>query len=310
MMRLVEPLRLSWERFFHAPCDARLIALLRIGFATLVLMQALLMLPQLHLLWSVHGMLPLDQLHDVAGGFVPTLFSVLPRSDLVLWLGYALLLLHAGLLLVGYRARLQLICTVVWLISFQNRNPLVLNGQDAVLRLIGFFLTMTPVGAAWSVDRRRGAVPARPPGYFPIRLLQAQIAIVMLSAGIWKLRGDDWVNGTALYYVTRLEGFWGNLPLPSAALDSRLVLRSLSYATLALELCVPILIWLPRTRRAALGVALGFHACLAYSMNLFLFAPIMMLGWCAFLERPDFEWFARRLKGGAPKHETLKGELA
>lgn len=310
MSQLLHYLRGRWESFFHASCDPRLLALLRIGFASLVLLQALLMLPQLHPLWSVHGMLPLNELDAVAGGFVPTLFRVLPSSDAVLWLGYGLLLLHASLLLIGYRARLQLICTLVWLISFQNRNPLVLSGQDAVLRLIGAFLTMTPVGAAWSIERRRGTAPARPPAYFPIRLLQVQIAIVMLSAGIWKLRGDDWTNGTALYYVTRLDGLWGNLPLPSAAVASRLVLRWLSYATLVLELGVPILIWLPRTRRVALGVALGFHACLAYSMNLFLFAPIMMLGWCAFLERSDFDGLARWLKSRAPTDETLKGELA
>lgn len=157
-------------------------------------------------------------------------------------------------------------------------------------------------------DRRSAA--ARPPSYFPVRLLQAQIAIVMLSAGIWKLRGDDWVDGTALYYVTRLDGFWGNLPLPSAALGSRFVLRALSYATLVLELSVPLLIWLPRTRRVALGCALGFHACLAYSMNLFLFAPIMMLGWCAFLQSSDFDWAARWLERRSPRPQVCKGELA
>jgi len=300
-------LRARWDEFFYGPCDPRLLALLRIGFASLVLVQALLMLPQLNMLWSVRGMLPLADLRDVADGLVPTLFSLLPSSDVVLWVGYGLLLLHASLLLVGYRSRLQLACTLVWLISFQNRNPLVLNGQDAVLRLIGVFLLLAPVGAVWSIDRRRGASPARPAAYFPIRLLQAQIAIVMLSAGVWKLRGDDWLNGTALYYVTRLDGFWGNLPLPSAAVSSRLTLRALDYATLVLELSVPIAIWFSRTRTLALGAALGFHACLAYSMNLFLFAPIMMLGWCAFLEKSDFDWLAQRARAGVGT--TWKGEV-
>lgn len=151
---MIRTLQNAWNAAFYGTCDPRLLALLRIGFASLVLVQALVMLPQMSMLWSEHGILPLADLHDVAGGFVPTLFSVLPHSDLVLWSGYALLLLHASLLLVGYRPRLQLVCTLVWLISFQNRNPLVLNGQDAVLRLIGVFLIPAQIGAAWSVDVR------------------------------------------------------------------------------------------------------------------------------------------------------------
>jgi len=284
-----------YERFFFAPCDARLLAVLRIGFATLVLAYALAMLPSARMLWSEDGMLPLSAVPVAAGGFVPTLLSLLPSSDVWLWTGYALLVLHAGLLLLGYRSRLQLLGLLIWLVSLQNRNPLVLNGQDALLRLIGVFLLGAPLGACWSFDRLRESEKAVAP-YWPIRLLQLQIAVVMLSAGIWKLRGDDWTSGNALYYVTRLEGFWGNLPLPHSFVHSRSLLRVLTFGTLVLELSVPILIWTRRLRRASLVTALLFHAGLGYAMNLFLFAPIMMLGWCSFLERADFEDSSRLLR--------------
>jgi hypothetical protein len=253
------------------------------------------MLPNARMLWSENGMLPLSAVSAVAGGFVPTLLSLLPSSDVWLWTAYALLVLHAGLLLVGYRSRLQLVCLLIWLVSLQNRNPLVLNGQDALLRLIGVFLLSAPLGACWSFERSRASEePA--PAYWPIRLLQLQIAVVMLSAGIWKLRGEDWTTGNALYYVTRLEGFWGNLPLPRSLVQSRQLLRALTFGTLGLELSVPILIWTRRLRRASLVTALLFHAGLGYAMNLFLFAPIMMLGWCSFLERADFDDSARLLR--------------
>jgi hypothetical protein len=251
------------------------------------------MWPLLEMLWLESGMLPLAALPAVADGFVPTLFSLLPRSDSVVYIGYCLLGLHACLLLIGYRPRLQICAALVWLISFQSRNPLVVNGQDAVLRLIGLFLALAPLGARWSLDGYLGRAASARISYAPLRFLQIQIALVMFSAGVWKLRGDDWTDGTALYYVTRLEGFWGNLPLPAALESSPAVLRVATFATLALELSVPILIWWPRTRRAALALALLFHAGLAYAMNLFLFAPIMMLGWCAFLQREDLEALTR-----------------
>lgn len=291
-----------WNGFFHAECDGRLLALLRIGFASLVLLHYLALLPSFDQLWSGHGIVPLADLYAVADGFVPTLFSALPRSDGVMWLGVALLLLHATLLLVGYRSRLQIVLLLVWLISLQNRNPLVLNGQDAVLRLTGVFLALTPLGSRWSLDQRRSGFSRATATMWPLRLLQVQIAIVMLSAGLWKLSGDDWTSGNALYYVTRLDGFWGNLPLPESALTSRPLLRAATFGTLALELVVPIAIWFPRTRRVALVAALLFHAGLAYAMNLFLFAPIMMLGWCSFSKTEDFDLLERafaRLAGSA-----------
>jgi len=285
----------AWSAFFYAECDGRVLALLRIGFALLVLLHWVAMRPLLEMLWLDRGMLPLAELPAVADGFVPTLFGLLPANDSVVYVGYHLLGLHACLLLIGYRSRLQIIGVLLWLISFQSRNPLVVNGQDAVLRLIGVLLALAPLGACWSIDRYLGRVKDSRIPYVPLRFLQVQIALVMLSAGIWKLRGDDWTGGTALYYVTRLEGFWGNLPLPSALSSAPLVLRIATFATLALELTVPVLIWLPRTRRAALGLALLFHAGLAYAMNLFLFAPIMMLGWCSFLQREDLDALARRV---------------
>jgi len=287
---------MSFTGMLRPPADTRVLAGLRIGYASLLLIHWWVFLPEVEMLWSDHGVLPLSQLGAVASGFVPTLFHALPRSTSVVYFAYGLLGFHAVLLLAGYRTRFQAVAVLVWLVSFQNRNPLILNGQDAVLRLIGFWLLLLPIGEAWSLDaiaargKPRGTVRV---DAWPLRLLQVQVALVMLAAGIWKLRGDDWIDGTALYYVTRLEGFWGNLPVPEALLSSSTALRFLTYATLAIELTVPLLIWLPKFRRAALATALGFHLALAYAMNLFLFEWIMILGWCAFLRPEDLAIIAR-----------------
>jgi hypothetical protein len=314
MRRLVAEASIRWNDFFHAPCDTRVLAAMRIGFASLVLVHWVSFFPSVATFWSVNGMVPLAEIHEMAGGFVPTLFSVLPNTDLVVWLGYLLLGLHAILLLVGYRSRFQIVAVLVWLVSFQSRNVLLVNGQDAVLRLIGVFLAFAPLGARFSVDRRLGRAIPQGASYFPLRFVQIQTAIVVFAAGVWKLRGDDWTSGNALYYVTRLEGFWGNFPLPTALTSSPAFLRSATFATVAIELSVPLLIWIPRARRVALAVALLFHASLGYSMNLFLFEPIMLLGWCSFLQREDVDWLARTLSRrteevGVPMTST-QGEVA
>jgi hypothetical protein len=293
----------AYHRFFFVTADARLLAGLRIGYALLVLVHWAALFPHLEMLWSEHGVLPLERLTSVAGGFAPTLFYLLPRNDAVVYGAYALACIHAVLLAVGYRTRLQTALVLVWLISFQNRNPLAENGQDALLRLIGAFLLLLPTGRAYSFDARAATgTPAPIPG-FALRLLQLQVCFVMLAAGLWKLRGDDWTRGTALYYVTRLQGFWGNLPVPSWFMHSERALATATFATLAVELVVPLAIWVPGLRRGALLVATAFHLSLAYAMNLFLFPWVMLLGWCSFLRPEDFAW-VRRI------HAALRGSDA
>ena len=54
-----------------------------------------------------------------------------------------------------------------------------------------------------------------------------------------------------------------------------------------LELALPIALWLPRTRVIAVVVAALFHVGLDYTMNLFLFHPLMLVGLLAFLAGPS-----------------------
>ena len=73
--------------------------------------------------------------------------------------------------------------------------------------------------------------------------------------------------------------------------DSRLgvelaAIKALTWSTLALELALPVVMWLPRTRLIAVVVAGLFHLSIDYTMNLFLFHPIMLIGLLAFVALP------------------------
>jgi len=288
----------AWERFFYGDpgVDGRVLAVLRCGLAALVLVHVGALFPHVGMLWSEQGLLPLSDLAALTGGTAPTLLALLPRWQAAPYVAFLLLGVHACLLFVGYRTRLQAVLVVVWLFSFQCRNPLVTNGQDALLLISAGMLALLPTGSAWSLDaRRRPPSGPAPEALWPLRLLELQVSFVMLSAALWKLLGSDWTRGTALHYVTRLRGFWGNLPVPAGFTESETLLAAATYVTLALELLLPVAIWVPRLRRTALVVAIGFHLALAYAMNLFLFPWIMILAWCSFLRTSDLELVARVL---------------
>jgi hypothetical protein len=166
-----------------------------------------------------------------------------------------------------------------------------------LIRITAALVMLLPCGISWSVDARtRRAATSRAlpaPALWPLRLLELQVSVVMLSAALWKVLGEDWPSGAALHYVSRLQGFWGNWPVSTALTDSPELLAAATYLTLGLELVLPVAIWVPALRRAALVLAIGFHLALAYAMNLFLFPWIMILAWCSFLRTSDIELATR-----------------
>src|SRR5262249_18258281 len=169
------------------------------------------------------------------------------------------------------------------------------------LRLLGFLLIFLPLGQSWSVNAwlarwwRKAptsedkATPYAAPGW-GLRLFQIQMVLIFLSTGLVKLGGDVWVHGTALYYVSRLDDVFGRFPVPAWAFDTPWVVALLTWAVIAVELLVPLLIWFRETRRLCLVGLLLFHLANEWTMNVFLFHWIMLIGWISFLKPIHFRW--------------------
>lgn len=106
-----------------------------------------------------------------------------------------------------------------------------------------------------------------------------------------------------MWYVTRLDDSFGKYPLPDALFDSLPVLRMLTWATLIFETSLPIGLWVPRTRMLALSAAFLFHVSLEYTMNLFLFHLLMLVGLIPFLAT-DRRFLRRRTDTAGSRNEA------
>lgn len=196
---------------------------------------------------------------------------------------YAAAVASALLLAIGYRTRIAAVLAFVAVISFQDRNPLILDGSDLVYRLTAFWLIFTAAGDRYSVDallkRSRGeAVP--PTGWaLPIRILQLQIAWVYLATGLEKLGGTYWLDGTAVYYALQLQHTFGRSYAYFLTQVPELV-RLASWGTLAVELFFLPLVFFPilqpLLRLVAVAAAASLHLGIALFMNVGNF-PIVML---------------------------------
>lgn len=298
-----------WDRFFFVRRDLSMCGVIRIAFSSLLLINLLVLMPDLETWFGVEGCLPLGASRQVIDSDTITLFQWLPESDTVLWTCFGVFFLQVLCLLVGFLSRFQAACVFLWLVSFQHRNAIILDGEDTVFRLICFLLIFMPAGGYLSLDScwraRRGRVQEnteRP--VWPLRLLQIEMSLIYLSTALEKLDGKEWINGTALYYVSRLDDLFGRFWVPSVLFDSMPILIIMTWLVLAFELLVPFALWFEETRRVALVVAFTFHLAVDYTMNLFLFQWIMMVGLLSFVEPGDVRALRVRLRWRSTKESA------
>tara|TARA_R110002096_G_scaffold206192_10_gene392403 strand:+ start:20040 stop:20945 length:906 start_codon:yes stop_codon:yes gene_type:complete len=277
-----------WNRFFFGLGDPTTCDLLRIGFSILGLINLGFLALDGTLWFGEHGLLPYVASRTVVEFSTQwTLFALLPKRDWVVWLAIALLAFHLVALLLGWKSRLQAIAVFVWLVSFQNRNPLILDASDVLFRLLSFFLILMPLGNRWAIDS--SSKTPTPRKLWALQLVRIQLTLVYFSSAIYKLQSDDWTSGHALYYVFQLAQY-EHFPIPGFFLQSLLLQKLVTWAVILVELLLPFLLWIPRTRLVGVALGLVLHLAIFYGMFLFLFQFLMMLLVCSFLKGEEISF--------------------
>jgi hypothetical protein len=191
-----------WDRFWFTQIDARQYAALRILFGGLSVIYFLGLLPYLETQFSQTGWLGQIQQIAIQNGGSWSLFFIASGVHAVT-LAYAIISvggIAALLLMLGWHSRLMACITwVVW-VSLWNRNPLLLDGDDALLKLMCFYLMLSPCGNCWSVDAALQKLPQRVV-IWPLRLMQFQIALLYFVSGWVKFHSPEWLDGSIINYM-------------------------------------------------------------------------------------------------------------
>jgi Vitamin K-dependent gamma-carboxylase len=296
----LEKLREAWEDFFFTPQSPVPIALFRIFYGLCVIGTVTL----LHADWldwfGVHGWVSQSAMTRVEPGVRLNLFQVMPADDRWIAAFFWFFLGFAVMLTAGIWTRLSSVIVFLCLTSIQQRDPLIMHGGDTFLRVAGFFLMFAPAGAALSLDRlirvRRGlegpVISPRAP--WAQRLIQFQLALLYFSSFCWKMKGNTWMHGTALYYVIHLPSI-ARFPIPGWV-GYPAILKMGSWFALLFEFCMGVLIWFRPFRYPLLLVGLLFHLSLEYALNLPMFEWDILSAYVLFIEPADIErvWRAVR----------------
>ena len=295
----------AWNRFFYEEVDLTICGIMRVAFSSLLLVNIILWAPDLNVWFGEHGAVDLSSSRLLIDPDTWTIFQFLPRESWVLWFCYGLLLVHTTGLLTGFHSRVQAAGVFFWLAMFQHRNLIIFDGEDYLFRMLAFLFIFLPAGEFLSLDRKRGIARGSATGpVWPLRLVQIQMTLIYVSTAIEKLKSEDWLNGSAIYYVSRLDDVFGRFPVPDLVFESMSTMRIMTWCVLALEVAIPVGLWIKRTRLSALIAAALLHLSIDYAMNLFLFEWIMIVGLLSFARKEDVQHFRLNKKStGRPDGE-------
>lgn len=159
-------------------------AVIRIGFAATWLLFLLREFPHRQEMYGPDG----PWKWDLAQRLIADnhAFTILMWSDSQVWFEtvYALAVLSALLLLVGWRTRTMSVLFMVGVLSLQNRSIFMGDGGDNVIHLMAIYLVFTRCGQVWSLDARRArrAREARARGDLPRAGVQDRAGLVLWAA--------------------------------------------------------------------------------------------------------------------------------
>jgi hypothetical protein len=296
----------AWNRFFFEPISPLPIAVYRILLGFCVLANQVLLAPDAITWWGERGTLSFETAKVVPGGTGLNLFNWLPHSNGMVWLVLVASCLVAISLALGFYTRVSAVLTFLLFVTLDHRNPVILNSGDTFLRIATFFVIFSPAGQMLSIDewraRKRGVELPKLYAPWAMRLIQLQLAFLYFYAFIWKISGTMWLSGTAVYYTSRLIEFW-RFPVPYV-FEHMWTIKLWSWFTLLAEFALGTLVWIKELRYPVLVVGILLHFGIDYSMNIPLFAVVMVSAYVTFVEPADLErWLARfaaRFKGKAP----------
>ena len=323
--------RLDYTQSFGI--DPRSLALFRVAIALVLLSDLWLRIINIGAFYTDSGILPRAAQIEIFSG-LPALLSVhmmngTATGELLL---FAVSIGAALALLVGYRTWMATFVSWVLLVSIHNRNPMVLQGGDVLLRVMLFWGLFLPLNARASLDRwlappatevsatEVSANPAEMAAisgekypnipFLSVATFAALLQVCFVYWFTWALKTDaSWrVDGTAVGYALSIDQL--STPYGRMLLRYPDVMRMLTFVTLGLERFGPLVALVPfwRLRLLMVLVFVGFHFTMGLCMTLGVFTWIAPTSWLLFVPTGAWDWAALqfgKLNAGAVRDRGI-----
>lgn len=286
-------------------------AVLRIGYGFLYLAFLLREFPHRNEIWGPGSPWTPDLARELLrqSGW----FSILTLSDNTTYFEacYTAAVVTSVLFMLGWHARATSVLFAIVVTSFDSRDILMGDGGDNLTVLMSLYLVCTACGRRWSLDsrrrrmrtdfRERGRIAARsallsasqPAALVRAQLttilhncgmfvIAAQVCILYGAAGLYKVQGSEWRDGTALHYVLNLDLFRPWPALSHLADTHQLLIAAAGYLTVLVQVALPFALF-SRLKYVVLVLLITMHLGIAVLMGLPMFSGAMIVADTVFL---------------------------
>lgn len=273
-------------------------AVLRVGLGAVILSLYLLHYHHRDYIWGPNAFISHEMFSSVenVGNYSLYLLSGSRRAFELIF--------HAGIVVtalwtLGVFTRLTGIATYVFSFSLWQRNHYILDGGDNILIVCLLFLVFARTDRHLSVTRwlraRRGTPAAAAPvkevrfarardllyqagtvlHNFLMTAIVVQLAFLYLTSALYKVQGEMWQSGVALYYVLRVQEF--TFPGVSHFIyENALLVVAMSYMTVLEQLAYPFMLLNKWTKRLSVLVVVQMHLGIGLLMGLASFSTVMI----------------------------------
>lgn len=196
---------------------------------------------------------------------------------------------------LGIFSRTSAIALFFMLFIFKFRNIFLLDGGDNIITALlpfFFFIQSKSVCSSYNKQMDNWGINQN---YYVIQLhklavlaILIQVCIIYLFAGLHKLQGEVWLNGTALYYILNSSDF---SPYSFGKLLSSypIFVYFSTWFTLVFQLVFPVLVWFTRTRKIVLLLGIVLHLGIFILMRIDNFSFIMLACYTVFFTDDEYD---------------------
>jgi hypothetical protein len=286
-MKTLETIYNNIEKFFYKSSNnTDFLSFFRIAVGLLVGIHFIAVITDFELLFSSKSVVP----QDIMTAFNPDWLITFPKivntlapfgiSEAMTILGAKILYISLALfIIIGLFSRGSALLLLILQISLLKGSSFFVYGADFFTSMSLFYLILFPADTSFSVINLFRKVDATKVNYMPIkRLFQIHISIAYFFSGLDKALGFNWHNG---------ESIWKAINLPYAnrdfsfdfswMADYSFILIIVGWATIIIEMCYPLFVWIPKTRKLWMCLTISMHIGIALVLNLYYFSAIMII---------------------------------
>ena len=290
----------AWDEFFYKKTDATALCMFRILFGFFLFLNGISLVQDFHEWFGLgdKALIPLQDSMNFYSNFRVNIYRWLSPTEFSAWFVLGAYIVTSVFVMIGFKTRLSTIVCFILMVSMQNRNYSILNSGDTLMRCMLFLMIFAPTHVKYSVDayfrKQRGIAYSPEISLVTIRLMQLQFSLVYFATTLFKLKGYDWVDGTAVYYTSRLVNFQ-RIVLP-IVFDFPSLVKFATWSALFIEFAMGTLVWVKELRIWVLLAGLLLHLGIEVSMSIGFFEWVMIAAYILFLEPKEVEWLKNRFK--------------